>query len=126
MPELSSIVKWELGVFLLALAGIILVQLLTGSINTHNLLCGRIAGASRKEDRYYFSPERVQLLILTLAAALNYLDLVFTNSQPGKFPDVPQTWPAIVGGSNFIYLSGKAYARWLGRDASLDKKEGQS
>jgi hypothetical protein len=126
MPELSSMIKWELGVFLLALGGIVLVQLLTGSINTHNLLCGRIAGPSRKQDRHYFSPERVQLLILTLAAALNYLELVFTNSQPGKFPEVPQIWPAIVGGSNFIYLGGKAYTRWLGREASADKKEGQS
>jgi hypothetical protein len=115
MVQVTHIVKWELLFFLLALAAAVAVQLLTGQINTRRLLCGRISGPSRRDDQYYFSPERVQLLIFTLGTALHYLALVFTNSQPGTFPDVPQAWPAIIGGSNLVYLGGKAYSRWLSR-----------
>jgi hypothetical protein len=119
MVQLSDIAKWEVLLFLLALAAAVVVQLLTGDINTRRLLCGRISGRRRKEDHYYFSPERVQLLIFTLGAALHYVALVFTNSQPGKFPDVPEAWPAVIGGSNLVYLGGKAYSRWLSRTNSL-------
>lgn len=115
MVQLTHLVKWEVLLFLLALTAAVTVQLLTGEINTRQLLYGRISGRRRKEDQYYFSPERVQLLIFTLAAALHYVALVFTNSQPGRFPNVPATWPAILGGSNLVYLGGKAYSRWLSR-----------
>jgi hypothetical protein len=115
MLVLVSIVKWEIVVFVLGLAAIVAVQLLTREINTHNLLCGRISGTRRKDDRLYFSPERVQLLLFTLAAGLYYLSLVFTNPEAGKLPEVPETWPAILGGSNLVYLAGKVYARWFAK-----------
>ena len=123
MSGLALLIRWEIEIFVLVLAAIVAVRLLTGDINTHNLLCGRITGSRRSEDRSYFSPERVQLLIFTLAAALHYLSLVFNNTQPGRFPEVPETWPAVVGGSNLIYLGGKAYARWFATKAPTDSGE---
>jgi hypothetical protein len=86
------------------------IQLLTGQINTDGLLHGRISGRPKGQDEY-FSPERVQMLVFTLGAALYYLSQVVAN--PGKFPAVPTAWPAILGGSNAVYLGGKVWARWF-------------
>lgn len=129
MPDLSQIVRWEVQLFLLVLLGIVAVRLLTGQISTRKLLYGRkndtgepILGADgqtpgrKKEDTPYFSPERVQLLLFTLGAALYYLTQVLNNPHPGTFPPLPQSWTAIGGGSNAIYLGGKAYARLWNRN----------
>src|ERR1700675_698255 len=129
MPDGRQIIAWEVQLFLLALFGIVVTQLLTGQISTKNLLYGRmndtgdpIVGADgvtrnlkKKEDTLYFSPERVQLLLFTLGAAFYYLTQVFNNPNPGTFPPLPLSWPAVIGGSNAIYLGGKAYSRlWSG------------
>ena len=114
MLLLAEVIRWEIQVFLLALAGLIAIKLLGGEINTSGLFYGRITGRKRGQDQY-FSPERVQLLLFTLGAGLYYLTLVLNNPNPGTFPDIPQTWPAMVGGSNAIFLGGKAYARWLAK-----------
>jgi len=124
MPDISQIVRWEVQLFLLALFGIVAMQLLTGQISTKNLLYGRkndtgevIVGADgrpkgrKKEDTPYFSPERVQLLLFTLGAAFYYLTQVLNNPHPGTFPPLPDSWPTVIGGSNAIYLAGKAYSR---------------
>lgn len=133
MPAISQIVTWEVQLFLLALFGIVAMQLLTGQISTKNLLYGRKndtgnpipgtdglpTGKKKKEDTLYFSPERVQLLLFTLGAAFYYLTQVLNNPNPGTFPPLPQSWPAVVGGSNAIYLGGKAYSRlWSGKGDS--------
>ena len=124
MHNLSQIVRWEVQLFLLALFGIVAMQILTGQISTKKLLYGRksdagdpVVGADglthgrKKEDTPYFSPERVQLLLFTLGAAFYYLTQVLNNPNPGTFPPLPESWTAVVGGSNAIYLGGKAYAR---------------
>ena len=94
MPGLAQLIQWELVLFVLALAGIVALQLLTGQINTGGLFYGRISGRKHGED-YYFSPERVQLLVFTLGAALYYLTQVLSNPQPGTFPPVPDAWQFI-------------------------------
>jgi hypothetical protein len=114
MILLSEILKWEVQIFILALAGLIAIKLLTGEINTSGLLYGRISARKRGQNQY-FSPERVQLLLMTLGAGFYYLNLVFNNPNPGTLPDIPQAWPALMGGSNSIYLLGKAYVRWLAK-----------
>jgi hypothetical protein len=81
------------------------------------LLCGKITGRPKGKDQY-FSPERVQLLVFTLGAGLYYLTLVLNNPNPGTFPPLPQSWPAVLGGSNAIYLGGRVYARWFGNGTS--------
>jgi len=114
MTGLATLAKWEIALFLAALAAAVAAQLLNGQINTTRMLYGRISGPPGAPPRYYFSPERVQLLIITLGAAIHYLGLVLTNPTPGIFPAVPETVAAVVGGSNALYLGGKAWARWMG------------
>jgi hypothetical protein len=122
MTLLVQLLKLEITIFLVALIGTVAIQLLTGQIKTTGLLQGTISGRPR-DNNQYVSPERIQLLIFTLGAGLHYLSLVLTNPNPGTFPPVPQNWPAIVGGSNVIYLAGKAYSRWLGGAGSKNSKE---
>ena len=128
MPTIAQIVVWEMKGFLLALFGIVAGQLFTGQINTKNFLYGRKSDAGqpfvdangvrrlKKENTLYFSPERVQLLMFTLSAAFYYLTQVMNNPNPGTLPDVPNSWTATMGGSNAIYLGGKALARFWPRD----------
>ena len=111
MSELVQIIKYEVVIFLAALAALVAIQLLTGQINTAGLLCGRISGKPRGQAQY-FSPGRVQLLVFTLGTAFYYLLKVLENPGNG-FPPIPATWPAVHGGSNVIYLLGKTYARWF-------------
>jgi hypothetical protein len=114
MPLLTDLLKWEIELFILALVGLIVMKLLSGDINTYGLLYGRISARKRGQDQY-FSPERVQLLLFTLGAGFYYLTLVLDNPHHGTLPDIPQAWPGLLGGSNALYLSGKAYARWLAK-----------
>jgi hypothetical protein len=130
LPTVAQIVAWEVIAFLLALFGMVAGQLFTGQISTKNLLYGRKNDADqpfidadgtrrlKKENSLYFSPERVQLLMFTLSAAFYYLTQVMNNSHPGILPDVPKSWTETMGGSNAIYLGGKALARfWPRNDA---------
>ena len=125
MPTVVQIVAWEIKGFLMALAAIVAGQLLTGQINTRNLLYGRINDAglvirdeqgnitsAKSSDTSYFSPERLQLLLLTLGAAFYYLTQVLNNPQPGTFPPIPDSWTKALAGSNLIYLGGKAVSRF--------------
>jgi hypothetical protein len=128
LPTIAQIVAWEIKGFLLVLFGIVAGQLFTGQISTKNLLYGRKSDVGqrfvdangvrrlKKEDTPYFSPERVQLLMFTLSAAFYYLTQVMNNQNPGTLPDVPSSWTATMGGSNAIYLGGKALARFWPRD----------
>jgi hypothetical protein len=112
MKLLPQVLRWEFLSFLLGLAGIVVVQLLTGGIKTRHLLCGKVTGR-KKNDGKYISPERVQLLVFTLGAALYYLTEAVNTSRSGKFPEISQSWLVVMGGSNAIYLGGKAYTRWF-------------
>ena len=136
MPLVGQIIAWEIQLFLLILFGIVAVQLLTGRINTKNLLYGRkndtgdlIVGPDgkthgrKKDDTLYFSPDRVQLLLFTLGAAFYYLTQVLNNPNPGTFPPLPDSWPAVVGGSNALYLGGKAYSRLWSNNGNSRSEE---
>ena len=114
MTQLVTLAKWEVILFLAGFGATIAIKLLNGAINTKGLLYGRISGRS-EDTAQYFSPERVQLLAVTMISALQYVMLVVTNPTPGTFPPIPDTLPALVGGSNLLYLGGKAYARWLAK-----------
>ncbi len=131
MPTCVQIVGWEIEAFLVALGAIVAGQLLTGQINTRNLLHGRINDTGqpvrdsgrvvldedgrvvrKTSDTAYFSPERVQLLLMTLGAAFYYLTQVLNNATPGKLPPVPSSWTQTLAGSNVLYLGGKAVSRF--------------
>ena len=61
---LLKVVRWELMLFLLGLAGIVVFYLMTGRINTHKLLSSKQGDAKGA-----VSPERVQLLLMTVGTA---------------------------------------------------------
>jgi len=107
---LQQAVCWEVTLFLAALIGVVAFQLMTGRINTRKLLSAKTGNA-----RGGISPERVQLLISTLAAAAYYVMQVSGSARSGQLPDIPATWPAAIGGSNLIYLAGKAYGSLIFR-----------
>lgn len=102
---LATIAKWEIALFLSALAAILAFRILTGKINTRYLLYGTRGDGSR-----YFSPERVQLLIITLAVAIEYLADASQPGNSGKMPDLPYGAVQLLGASNAVFLGGKALA----------------
>ena len=77
-------------------------QVLTGHIGLHGLLM-------KKEGNRLFSPERVQLLLVTVAMGFQYLSLVLKD--PTHFPELPQTWLLLFGGSHGLYLGRRFYLR---------------
>lgn len=77
---------------------IVAYQILTGRI-----LASRMLVYKGSKD---LSPGRIQLLMITLIGAL-YFMLEVTHD-PTKLPDVPQELLLVLGGSNVVYLGGKA------------------
>lgn len=102
MLMLRTAIYWEFVLFVGGLLGIIIYQLLTGRINTQNLFCG-----TKRNGEKYFSPERVQLLVFTIGAALNYLHSVILNRHTGEFPSFGTGMLQLLGYSNAVYLAGK-------------------
>ena len=90
---------------LAAFAAVVFIGLLTGRIRTRGLLHGERKGGGR-----YFSPGRVQLLVVTLFVALNYFVTVLHNRATVSLPDVDPSVLAVLAGSHVVYLSGKARA----------------
>jgi hypothetical protein len=100
---LISFAKWQVLIVVFGFAVTIAWQLLTGRINTRYLLWGRRSDGSR-----YFSPERVQLLIATIAVAFQYF-YTASQSSTGTMPDLPSGTLELLGLSNVVYLGGKAF-----------------
>jgi hypothetical protein len=109
MTLLRQVIVWEVWIFLGSLLGIIFMRMLNGEINTRHLLYGRRRGRGGRLEPY-FSPERVQLLIFTLATAFQYVTGLLQNPVHCKLPDLPQSVVAALGGSHAVYLGGKAYS----------------
>ncbi|MCU1264843.1 MAG: hypothetical protein JWM21_1161 [Acidobacteria bacterium] len=104
--------RFEVVLFLGGFAAIIFYRMLTGSINTHYLLYG-----TNKDGTKYFSPERVQLLLFTLWTAVSYVMQIGETREAGVLPDIPIKTLALLGGSQAIYLGGKAYSMLLKKTA---------
>lgn len=112
MSFLVDLIYWEVVLFELALMVIVFSGLLTGRINTRGLLCG-----TKGDGKTYFSPERVQLLLVTLGSAFQYVLRV--SKDPTHFPAVDSGWLTLFGGSHLVYLAGKLGASLIGRRSSL-------
>jgi len=69
-----------------------------------NLLYGR-----RRDGSLYFSPERVQLLVATIAVAFQYF-LTASQTRSGAMPRLPDGTLELFGLSNAVYLGGKSWA----------------
>lgn len=100
MPGITEVITWEGEAFLFLFFGAVVVQLLTGQINLTGLLI-------KKEGDRSFSPERVQLLLATLAVASQYLLQVLKD--PTQLPQVPNSWLLLYGGSHALYLGRRLY-----------------
>jgi hypothetical protein len=114
MNAAARFASWELTVLVGGFIVIVLWKLLTGGISLNNLLYGDLR--QRGETAGFtkvFSPGRAQLLMLTIISAVYYLLQVIHD--PSKFPDLPQALVAILGGSQAVYLGGKAQSMLLGR-----------
>jgi hypothetical protein len=104
MPGIAEVVAWEGLIFLLALSGVVLVRTLVGSVRTQGLIAGTSAAGSR-----FVSSGRVQLLIVSLVTAVQYLAQVWQN--PHRFPEIPQNSLLLFGGSQVLYLGSKFHGK---------------
>ena len=100
MATLVTVLNWEFGLLMGALAFVVLFQMLTGRINLQGLLW-------EKDGTTDFSPGRVQFLIFTLIFAFAYVGKVMHD--PLKLPEISQEMLWILGGSNVTYLGLKGY-----------------
>ena len=107
MAFLPKLIFWEVSVLLAGFIGIVLWKILTSKIDLESLLSGDDANGATS-----FSPGRAQLLIFTLFVALQYLVQVIHN--PTVFPQIPNYWVAALGGSQAVYLGGKAQSLLFG------------
>ena len=95
-----DILRLEGNGFLVLLAAILIYRMLTRQISLGGLL-------ARKDGSGGVSPERVQLLLATLALSVKYVGDV-VHSTNGVLPDVSAQWLYVFGGSSGIYASVKA------------------
>ncbi len=103
LTMIQSILRLEFAVFLFGLLAIVVYRLLTGGISTRNLLF-HVDPATGVNS---FSPEHVQLVFFTLAAAGYYI--LSVAAMPTGLPDVPQWLLWTQTGSGTVYLGGKSF-----------------
>ena len=84
MPDIVKIATWVGFAFLFALVGVVALRLLTGAIRTRGLIEGTNRAGSR-----FVSAARVQLLIMTIAAAAQYLGQL--SGDPQRLPKSPES-----------------------------------
>lgn len=101
MPTPLRILHYEGWLFLVLLAATVVYRLLVRKISLEHLLL-------RKTSNTAVSPERVQLLIATLALAGRYIGEV-VHSTNGNLPDISPDWLYVFGSSSGIYASVKAF-----------------
>jgi hypothetical protein len=104
----SQILHYELLSFLYLLAAVVVYQMLTGRINTTGLL-------EQKDGSEGTSPERIQLLLATIAAAAGYLSKV-PNAPNGQLPEISNDWLYVMGGSSALYILRKSWVAWNSKD----------
>jgi len=96
------------GAWILGLVAIVMLQIANGRIAVAGLL-------TTKDDqsRQTFSPARLQLLIFTVVVAARYLYQVFVHLGQDALPPLPPGVVAALGGSQAVYLAGKAFATYV-------------
>ncbi|MBI1755618.1 MAG: hypothetical protein HYR64_00745 [Fimbriimonas ginsengisoli] len=100
---LAEIAQGTVLLFLVALAGTIAIQLLTRRINAKGLFLGR-----RRDGTAFFNPLKVQLLIATVAIAMEYV-MAAAQNHTGGMPKLPDPALYVLGLSNAAYLGGKGW-----------------
>lgn len=108
MTFLLSLIYWEVLALVFCAFGMVVVSIFFGDMVLDGLFYG-----TKGDGEKYFSPERVQLFLFTLAVAFQFLTAVLRD--PSRFPEVSTSSIALLGGSHVIYLGGKTAATFLGR-----------
>jgi hypothetical protein len=93
------------------LAVAIVFQLLTRRINLSGLL-------RQKDGSGEISPERIQLLLATIAGSARFIGSVATT-KGATLPDISNGWLYLLGGSSSAYVIGKAWNFWKVNRARL-------
>ena len=109
MGSPTTVLRYEVLLFLGALALIVAYQLLTGKINLRRLLFAKgrsAAGPSTRRRTSGLSPSRIQLLIVSIGVAI-YL-LAEALRDPSRFPEIPTGLLLLMAGSQILYLTRKA------------------
>ncbi len=109
MTSLVTVIRFEILLFLGALALIVFYQLLTGRISMRRLLFAKgreSAGPSTRRRTSGLSPSRIQLLVISIGVAIYLLAEVMRD--PSKFPEIPVGLLLLMAGSEAIYLARKA------------------
>lgn len=99
--SLSRLLHLEALAFVYSVAFVLAYGLLTSRINMKGLLRDKSGSDAVR-------PERVQLLLATIAFAATYISEVSRTNLPA-LPNVDTTWLYLFGGSSGIYIARKAY-----------------
>ncbi len=103
---LSKFIQLEVWLFLVGLISSVFLFIITKKINTRGLLF--------EADNRTYSPEKLQLLILSWIFVAVYLIEVRyklssckVSNSPCSLPEIRPEFLFVLGGSNFVYLWGK-------------------
>ena len=100
MQLLITCARWE-AIFLIAAFAVVTLRKVLESTNFSTLLFDTDGS---------FSPGRVQMLVLTVLTAMQYL--LTTLHDPSHLPSIPSNLVAVLGGSQAVYLGGKAWTKF--------------
>ena len=89
-------------------AAVVAWKILSGGISLDGLLDGSGPGGARA-----FSAGRLQLLIVTVVSAAQYLSAVWHNPHRDSLPPVPQGLLAVQAASSLFYLGGKTLDQYI-------------
>jgi len=103
----GSVLAWLLGSWFAAVAALIAYRILTGQISLGGVLARGGEPDAPAESRK-FSPERAQLLLVTLAGLASY---VATALSQQRMPELDSSVLALFALSHAVYLGGKIARR---------------
>lgn len=110
MTTLRVLATYEITLIISALSLVVAGKLLNGDIDTGGLLQLKTPASPGQ-----ISPARVQLLLVTLAGAWQYLVQVLQHYSSHTLPDLPNELLAVFAGSHTVYLASKAIPAFLAK-----------
>lgn len=114
MPLFVTFAYWEAVLLFGGFLGVVLWKLLTGSIPLNYLLDGDVRNPDSENGfSSQASTGRTQSLVVTMFVAGYYLVQVVRN--PTQLPQLPMPMVVALGGSQALYLAGKARDLLKGR-----------
>ncbi len=114
MPLFVTFAYWEAVLLFGGFLGVVLWKLLTGSIPLNYLLDGDVRNPDSENGfSSQASTGRTQSLVVTMFVAGYYLVQVVRN--PAELPQLPVPMVVALGGSQALYLAGKARDLLKGR-----------